>query len=341
MPTFNLAVLGATGMVGRAMLSILEERAFPVASLHLLASHRSAGESLAFGGQDHRVLDVEGFDFSQVDVALFSAGGAASARYAPLAADAGCVVIDNSSQFRYEKGIPLVIPEVNGDLLKSDQRYQLASGAGAIIANPNCSTIQMIMALKPIHDAVGWSRLNIATYQAVSGAGQAAVQGLREESLAVLKGAEPMSEPVLGEPIAFNVMPKIDVWQDNGYTKEEMKMVWETQKILDDESILVNPTAVRVPVFNGHSVAIHGETREKITASDACALLDKAPGVQCMTGEDFPMPLREGDGRNDVYVGRVREDLSHPHGLNLWVVGDNLRKGAALNAVQIAELLSA
>lgn len=330
---YNIAILGATGAVGRCMLDILADSDFPVGHLYLLASARSAGEFLDFKGESIEVLNANDFDFKQADLALFSAGATTSATYAPRAASAGCVVIDNSSQFRYQDDIPLVVPEVNATAIADyTQRH--------IIANPNCSTIQMVVALKPIYDAVGIERINIATYQAVSGAGQRGVAELLKQSTHVLNAKIAQSE-VFPTQIAFNAIPHIDVFQENGYTKEEMKMVWETQKIFADPTIRVNPTAVRIPVFYGHSEAIHIETKEKISAQDARVLLEKADGVTVIDDpNDANYPTAVGQGGCDgVFVGRIREDISHPKGLNLWVVADNVRKGAALNAVQIAKCL--
>ena len=332
--TFDVAVVGATGAVGEVMLSILAERGFPVGTLYPLASARSAGQRIAFGGQELEIGDLAAFDFSQVDIALFSAGGAISAEHAPRAAEAGAVVIDNTSHFRYDDDVPLVIPEVNpGAAAGFRQR--------GIIANPNCSTIQMLVALKPIHDAVGVERINVATYQAVSGSGKPAIDELRTQSRAILDGQPPECAEY-PKPIGFNCLPHIDAFQDNGYTKEEMKMVWETIKIFGDPSVRVNPTTVRVPVVYGHSEALHIETRERITAARARELLAAAPGVEVLDERadgGYPTALTEGTGTDPVYVGRIREDISHERGLDLWVVADNVRKGAALNSVQIAELL--
>lgn len=327
----NVAVLGATGAVGEMILEILAERDFPINQLFLLASERSAGTMIPFKNQELKVIDVATFDFSQVQIALFSAGGSVSAKYAPIAAEAGCIVIDNTSHFRYDPDIPLVVPEVN---VESLTHYRNSN----IVANPNCSTIQMVVALKPIYDAVGIERINVATYQSVSGAGRKGINELADQTVSLLNG-KPADIHVFQKQIAFNVIPHIDVILDNAYTKEEMKMVWETRKILNDESILVNPTAVRVPVFYGHSEAIHIETREKISVEHAKDLLRSAPGIVLVEEDnDYPTPA-EITSQDGVYVGRVREDISHPRGLNLWVVSDNVRKGAALNAVQIAELL--
>ncbi len=330
---YDVAILGATGAVGEAMLSILEQRNFPVGKLFLLASSRSAGSTMTFRNQEITVQDVGDFDFSQVQIGLFSAGSSVSEKYAPIAAAAGCVVIDNTAQFRYENDIPLVVPEVNPHAIAQYKNR-------GIIANPNCSTIQMLVALKPIHDAVGIERINVATYQAVSGTGKEAIEELAEQTRALFNHQEVKTE-VYPKRIAFNVLPHIDVFMDNGYTKEEMKMVWETRKIMGNESIMVNATAVRVPVFYGHSEAVHVETQKKITADEARALLEKAPGVQVMDGREpggYPTAI-EAAGQDATLVGRIREDISHPRGLDLWVVSDNVRKGAALNSVQIAEIL--
>lgn len=331
---FDVAVVGATGAVGEQMLDILKDREFPVGRIYALASERSAGTTVKFGNRDLVVEDLASFDFSKVQIGLFSPGASVSAIYAPKAAAAGCVVIDNTSQFRYEDDIPLVVPEVNPQAIAQYRNR-------GIIANPNCSTIQMLVALKPIYDAVGIERINVCTYQSVSGTGKEAIEELGRQTAALLnfKDAEPKVYP---KQIAFNVIPQIDVFQDNGYTKEEMKMVWETRKILGDEKILVNPTAVRVPVFYGHSEAVHIETRDKITAAQARALLEQAPGVTVIDERidgGYPTAVSDASGEDAVFVGRIREDISHPRGLDLWVVSDNIRKGAALNSVQIAELL--
>lgn len=331
--SFDIAVVGATGLVGEAILNILAERAFPVGRLIPLASARSVGRKVNFRDKAIPVQVLDDFDFSGVSFALFSAGASVSAIHAPRAVAAGARVIDNTSQFRYDPAIPLVVPEVNGHALKP--------GPG-ITANPNCSTIQMVMALAPIHRAVGIERINVATYQAVSGAGRSAVERLRQDAEARLAGQEPASNAA-GLSIAFDAVPQIDVFLDNGYTKEEMKMVWETRKILEDESIMVNPTAVRVPVFHGHSEAIHIETRTKVTVPEVQKLLNSTPGVQVFDKRapgGYPTAVSQGANRDSVFVGRIREDISHPRGLNLWVVADNVRKGAALNSVQIAETLA-
>ena len=332
----DVAVVGATGAVGEAMLEILEQRNFPIRNLYPLASSRSAGKTIRFNGKSLKIEDLAEFDFSKVQIGLFSAGGAVSAEYAPKAAAAGCIVVDNTSHFRRDEDIPLVVPEVNPHAIAGYTQR-------GIIANPNCSTIQMLVALKPIRDAVGIERINVATYQAVSGTGKEAIEELAKQTAQLLNGKEANVE-VYPKRIAFNVLPHIDTFQDNGYTREEMKMVWETQKIFEDDSIQVNPTCVRVPVFFGHSEAVHIETRDKITAEQAREILSAAPGVtvmdDCAEGV-YPTPAMESSGQDPVFVGRIREDISHPRGLNLWVVADNVRKGAALNSVQIAELLVA
>lgn len=330
----NLALLGATGLVGQTVLEILEQRKFPLAEIYLLASHRSAGDTTEFKRKAHYIEDAAHFDFSKADIAIFSAGGKVSAQYAPIAAEAGCVVIDNTSQFRYEPDIPLVIPEVNPEALK---RYKKRN----IIANPNCSTIQMLLALKPIYDEVGIKRIEVATYQSVSGAGRKALEELVHQTGALLNGKS-YDSSIFTKKIAFNVIPHIDEFMENGYTKEEMKMHWETQKIFNDSKIIVNATAVRVPVFYGHSEAIHIETQKKISAEKARELLQAAPGVKVLDAHKngkYPTAVGDAAGTDAVWVGRIREDHSRENGLNLWVVSDNLRKGAALNAVQIAEHL--
>ncbi|MDH3954608.1 MAG: aspartate-semialdehyde dehydrogenase [Gammaproteobacteria bacterium] len=332
---FDVAVVGATGVVGESMLEILAERKFPVGDIYALASERSVGMNVAFGNRELTVQDLAGFDFSQVKIGLFSAGGSISAEYAPRAAEAGCVVVDNTSHFRYDDDIPLVVPEVNAEAIGG---YT----SRGIIANPNCSTIQMVVALKPIYDAVGIERINVATYQAVSGAGRSAIEELVRQVTMMLNG-RPLDIEGAAKQIAFNAVPHIDTFQENRYTREEMKMVWETRKIFGDPDILVNPTAVRIPAFYGHSEAVHIETRDKISAAEVCELLRNAPGVELVDGVEtgaYPTAVTEASGNDPVYVGRVREDISHPRGIDLWVVADNIRKGAALNSVQIAEILA-
>ena len=329
-----MAVVGATGAVGETMISILEERNFPVGTLYPLASSRSAGKSVMFNGSSVTVKDLAEFDFSLAQIGLFSAGGSISAEFAPKAGAAGCVVVDNTSHFRQDVNVPLVVPEVTIEALAG---YTTRN----IIANPNCSTIQMLVALKPIYDAVGIERINVATYQAVSGTGKEAIEELAGQTARLLNGQEIKCE-VYPKQIAFNVLPHIDTFQENGYTREEMKMVWETRKIFADESIQVNPTCVRVPVFFGHSEAVHIETVDKISAEEARALLAAAPGVVVMDERadgGYPTAVGDSAGSDPVYVGRIREDISHPRGLDMWIVADNVRKGAALNSVQIAESL--
>ena len=331
--TFDVAIVGATGAVGEALIEILEQRDFPVGELYLLASERSAGSSLKFKNKSIKVSDLAEFDFSKVQIGLFSAGGSISEIYAPKAAAAGCIVIDNTSHFRYDDDIPLVVPEVNPEAIAG---YTTRN----IIANPNCSTIQMLVALKPIHDAVGIKRISVSTYQAVSGTGKSAIEELAGQTAQLLNGREAKTE-VYPQQIAFNALPQIDVFLENGYTKEEMK-VWETKKIFADEEIGVSATCVRVPVFYGHSEAVQIETKKEISETDARALLESAAGVTVIDERSdggYPTAVKHASGQDDVFVGRIRKDISMPNGLNLWVVSDNVRKGAALNSVQIAEVL--
>jgi aspartate-semialdehyde dehydrogenase len=333
--TFNIAIAGATGAVGETLLSILKEREFPIGELVPLASERSAGSKVEFGNRSVTVRNLADCDFDGIDIAFFSAGGSVSRVHVPRAADAGAIVIDNTSEFRYQPDVPLVIAEVNPHAIEQYRNR-------GIIANPNCSTMQLLVALAPIHRAVGIERINVATYQSVSGTGHRALEALGRETASLLnfQDVEPGVYPV---QIAFNVIPHGGDFLENGYTTEEMKIVWETRKILEDESIQVNPTSVRVPVFYGHSEAVHIETKTKITAEDARALLEDAPGVVVVderTAGGYPTPVTHAAGNDPVFVGRIREDISHPRGLDLWVVSDNIRKGAALNAVQIAEILA-
>ncbi len=330
----NVAIAGATGAVGRAMLEILKQRNFPVDRLSLLASEKSAGERIEFRQSYLTVQQLDEFDFSDVDIALFAAGGSVARVQVPRAAEAGCVVIDNSSEFRYNDAIPLVVPEVNPHHI--DERL-----SGNIIANPNCSTIQMMLAVSPIHDLFGVERLNVATYQSVSGAGNAGLEELARQTAALLN-FQTASNDAFPAQIAFNVLPHIDSFQDNGYTREEMKMVWETRKILGHEDIAVNATAVRVPVFYGHSEALHLTTSKPVDLDQARSALKSMPGVSVVDEQSdggYPTAVTHAAGNDAVYVGRIRRDLDSEHGLNLWVVSDNVRKGAALNAIQIAELL--
>jgi aspartate-semialdehyde dehydrogenase len=328
----NIAVVGATGMVGSTILSILEERKFPVNKLFLLASQRSVGDIRDFKGKSHFIENIEHFDFSQTALCFFCAGGSVSAEYAPKAAALGNIIIDKSSYFRYDPEVPLVVPEVNPKALVN---FKIKN----IIASPNCNTIPLVMAIKPIYDAVGITRINIATYQAVSGTGKAAVEELVEQTKQCLSG-QPIKHSVYPQQIAFNVLPHIDAFEENGYTLEEMKIVRETRKIFEDNVITINPTAVRVPVFYGHSAAVHIETKQKITARRAIELLKTAPGITLNIGKlPYSTPVQDAAGEDAVYVGRIREDISFDKGLDLWVVADNVRKGAALNAIQIAEKL--
>ncbi len=330
----NVALVGATGAVGESLIEILAERRFPVASFVPLASARSAGEKLALGAKQATVRELESFDFKGIDIAFFSAGAAVSRVHAPRAAAAGAVVIDNTSEFRRDEDIPLVVSEVNPEAIAGHTRR-------GIIANPNCSTMQLMVALAPIHRAVGIERINVATYQSVSGAGRSGIEELGRQTAALLNFQE-VKPSKFSKQIAFNVIPHIDDFQDNGYTREEMKMVWETRRILGDDSIQVNPTAVRVPVFLGHAEAVHIETRVKISAERVRELLENAPGVRVIDERragGYPTPVGDAAGTDPVLVGRIREDISHPRGIDLWVVADNIRKGAALNAVQIGELL--
>jgi aspartate-semialdehyde dehydrogenase len=327
---FNVAIVGATGVVGATILSILEERKFPIKKIFLLASHRSAGETRVYNGVKCIVEDITTFDFTQTQICFFCTDNSVAAEYAPKAAALGNLVLDKSSHFRYDDKVPLIVPEVNQ---RDIQRYANKN----LISSPNCNTIPIVVALKPIYDHYGITRINVATYQSVSGTGKDAVAELTAQTNQILKG-EAAEYKVYPQQIAFNVLPHIDKFEANGYTREEMKIVWEMRKIFNDDSIEINPTAVRVPVYCGHSAAVHIETRDKITLKQALDLLAAAPGVKLITGEfPYPTPVLDAAGRDLVYVGRVREDISHPKGLNLWVVADNLRKGAALNSVQVAE----
>ena len=336
MKEFRVAIVGATGLVGETLIQVLEERNFPVSELHLVASNRSLGKRYDFKGRSLGIQELATFDFSTVDIGFFSPGAEISREYAPKAAAAGCIVIDNTSEFRYYDDVPLIVPEVNPHTIGQYKNR-------GIIANPNCSTIQLVVALKPIHDAVGIERINVATYQSVSGAGKDAVEELVQQSIALLSGKGPVEPHVIPKQIAFNCVPHIDSFEENGYTREEMKIVWETRKILEDPSIRINATAVRVPVFYGHSEAVSIETRTRITPEEARALLKKAPGVEVLDDlrpGGYPTAATEAANRDTVYVGRIRQDASTDRGLNLWVVADNVRKGAATNSIQIAEILA-
>lgn len=331
---YDIAVLGATGAVGETLLEILEQRQFPVGNLYLLSSEKSAGNTLMFKNKPITLEDSETFDFSKVQICFSAVNVDIAEKIVPRAAAAGCVVIDKSSRYRYEPNVPLVIPEVNPDALENYRETN-------IIAVPNCSTIPILVALKPIYDAVGVTRINVATYQSVSGAGKNGIEELNQQVKELLNMTSPHVKyfPV---PIAFNLIPQIDDFLENDYTKEEMKIVWETQKIMNDSEIQVNPTAVRVPVFYGHSAAVHIETRDKISKEMAKELLMSAPGIIVIDENEpggYPTPLTIAEKEDAVFVGRIREDISHPQGLDFWVVADNVRKGAALNAIQVAELL--
>ena len=334
MKEVNIAIVGATGAVGEVMLELLAERDFPAKSVSLLASERSAGARIPFKQQSITVQNLAEFDFTGTDIALFSAGGGVSAEFGPNAASQRCVVIDNTSHFRRDPDIPLIVPEVNLHTLAQHKQRN-------IIANPNCSTIQMVVALKPIYDRVGIERIHVSTYQAVSGSGKSGIEELATQT-AKLLNAQEIESRVYGKQIAFNAVPHIDDFQDNGFTKEEMKMVWETHRILEDDGIQVSPTCVRIPVFYGHSEAVYVETKVPLSASDARALLSDAPGVTVLderASGGYPTAVTEASGTDAVFVGRIRNDVSHPRGLHLWVVSDNVRKGAALNSIQIAEAL--
>ena len=323
----RVAIVGATGLVGQAILSILEQRSFPVEELIPLASERSAGKRIRFNDQDYAAMVLDDFNFENIDFSFFSAGSSVSRIFAPKAANAGSVVIDNTSEFRYDDQIPLIVPEVNAHALENFRKNN-------IIANPNCSTIQMLVALNPIHKAATISSINVCTYQSISGAGR---MMLNEYDRQVSDPKYPQQEE---NCFAHNVIPQIGSFENNGYSLEEMKMVWETHKIFDDKNIEVNPTAVRVPVRYGHSEAISIITENHLSVGKVRALLSDSNGIQLMhDDESYPMPIKEGEGTDDVYVGRIRADLNHSNGINLWVVADNIRKGAALNSIQIAETI--
>jgi len=330
---YKVAVVGATGVVGTEMISTLERRNFPVEDIILLASERSLGMELTFRGENYPVMVLNEDSFKGVEIGLFSAGGSISEQFAPVAANEGCIVIDNTSAFRMEPDIPLVVPEVNAEDIGE-------YGSKRIIANPNCSTIQMVVALKPIHDAVGIKRVVVSTYQAVSGTGKDAIEELVEQTKALLT-LKPVDTNVYPHRIAFNCLPHIDVFLDNGYTKEEMKMVNETRKILKAPTMAVTATTVRVPVFYGHSESVNIETESKISPDEVREILSNAPGVTVIDNpnlSEYPLSSNAA-GKDDTFVGRIREDESIPNGINMWIVADNIRKGAALNAVQIAEIL--
>lgn len=332
MNAHSIAIVGATGLVGTTLLALLEERKFPIKHLYLVASQQSVGKTIQFRGEDYRIHDLSTFDFAQSKIAFFCVGNDLASEYAPKAAKAGNVVIDKSFYYRNHDDVPLIVPEVNINALLEYKKM-------GIIANPNCNTIPIAVGLKPIYDAVGITRMNIATYQSVSGTGKEAVTELTEQTKQLLNN-QTVQPKIYSQQIAFNVLPHIDEFQENGYTREEMKIVWEMQKIFNDRSIAINPTAVRVPVFCGHAASVHIETKDKLTTQQALQLLAHAPGIKLITGEfPYATPAHDAAGNDHVYVGRVREDISHQKGLNLWIVSDNLRKGAALNAIQIIEQL--
>ena len=330
---YNVAVVGATGLVGEQMRDVLEEREFPVGELRLLASERSAGQVLEFRGQQHCVHLLKEDSFKDIDIGLFSAGGGVSAKFAPLAVAAGAVVVDNTGCFRMEPDVPLVVPEVNPQEIANYKNR-------GIVANPNCSTIQMVVALKPLHDAARIKRVVVSTYQSVSGAGRKAMEELSQQVAALFNGKELEIER-FPHQIAFNCIPHIDVFTEGGYTKEELKMINETRKILGEPSLPVTATTVRVPVFCSHSESVNVETVVKLSAAEARKILREAPGVIVADEPEnnvYPLAI-DATGKDATYVGRIRDDNSVANGLNLWIVADNLRKGAALNAVQIAEIL--
>lgn len=329
---YSVAIVGATGLVGTTLLSLLEERKFPVDKLYLIASQQSVGKEMQFKGVNYHVHDLAEFDFTQSTIAFFCVGNQIASEYAPKAVAAGNIVIDKSYFYRTHADVPLIVPEVNLHTLADFRKMN-------IIANPNCNTIPIAVGLKPIYDAVGIKRINIATYQSVSGTGKDAMAELTEQTKQWISN-QPIQPKVYAQQIAFNVLPHCDDFQENGYTREEMKIVLEIQKIYDDKTLAINPTAVRVPVFCGHAASVHIETKDKITAVEAQALLAGAPSIKLISGKyPYPTPLIDAAGKDHVYIGRVREDISHEKGLNLWIVADNLRKGAALNAIQIAEHL--
>jgi aspartate-semialdehyde dehydrogenase len=333
MKEYNVAVVGATGAVGNEMVATLEQRKFPVKKLVLLASSRSVGKTVMYKGMDVDVQELKEDSFKDIQIGLFSAGGSISEKFAPIAAASGCVVIDNTSAWRMDPDVPLVVPEVNEHAIKDYTKK-------GIIANPNCSTIQMVVALKPLHDAAKIKRVVVSTYQAVSGTGKKAIYELEQQVLAIYNN-KPVEKKVYPYQIAFNCLPQIDVFVENGYTKEEMKMVNETKKILEDESIAVTATTVRVPVFYSHSESVNVEFERDLSPEEARKILKKAPGVKVIDDPSkklYPLAI-DAAGHDETFVGRIRRDESIPHGLNMWVVADNIRKGAALNAVQIAEVL--
>ncbi len=327
----DIAIIGATTSVGETLLEILEERKFPVGQIYLLDSEASSGSRMEFSGYALKIGDIASFDFSRVQIAFFVSSEALSKEYANTAAAQGCFVIDRTPAFRNDRDVPLVIPEVNPDAMEDIQKRK-------IVSSPSCNSIQMLLALKPIYDAVGIKRINVSTYQSVSGAGKDGAEELATQTTSLLNFRDVKSK-TFAKQIAFNVLPQVGDILDNGYSAEEMKLVWETQKVLSDESVQVNATAVRVPVFIGHAASLHVETNEKISAAKVNELLSKADDLKVLVNDDWPTPVTEAAGQDSVFVGRIREDISTNNGINLWVVTDNMRKGAATNAVQIAEIL--
>lgn len=327
----DIAIIGATTQVAETLLEVLEERKFPVAQIHLLDSESSSGARLEFDGYALKIGDINSFDFSRVQIAFFVSSEAVSKEFVEKAASQGCMVIDRTPAFRNDKDVPLIIPEVNEDAMEDINKRK-------IVSSPSCTSIQMLLALKPIHDAVGIKRINVSTYQSVSGAGKSAAEELASQTTSLLNFRDVKCK-TFSKQIAFNVLPQVGELLDNGYTDEEMKLLWETQKVLSDESIKVNATAVRVPVFIGHAASINVETRTKISAAKVNELLRNADGIEILNENEWPTPVTEAAGKDSVFVGRIREDISTENGINLWIVTDNMRKGAATNAVQIAEIL--
>lgn len=329
--SFSVLVVGATGLVGETLLQLLSEREFPINRIVAIASDASLGDSVMFGSKSLQTQSIDAIDFGEFDIAFFCAGEDVSKTYAPAAAASGCMVIDNTATFRYDSDVPLVVPEVNPEALANVRERN-------IVANPNCSTIQMVMLLKPLHDMLGVTRVNVATYQAVAGAGRAAVDTLAMQTADLLSGKEP-EMGVFPQQIAFNLLPMIDAQQENGYSREEMKLYLETQKILNDPNVLVNATAVRVPVFYGHGEALHIETQQAVDIDAVKSMFEKLPGITVIADDVLATPFDCAANNDDVFVARLRQDVTTPFGLNCWCVADNLRKGAALNAIQIAELI--
>lgn len=333
-PKFNIAVVGASSMVGETLLALLEERNFPIATLYPLTSQDAVGKRVSFNGKMLRIEALEDFDFAQTQLAFFVADAELAKTHAPRAASAGCVVIDVSAQFRDDKEVPLLVPEVNATAITQYQKRNM-------IASPSAATVQMWVALKPIYDAVGIERVNVATYQSVSDSGRKAVEELAAQTVALLSG-KPIEAKIYAKQIAFNALPQVGAFADNGYTQAELAMLWESRKLLADDNIEVNATAVCVPMFYAHAQVLHLETCDKITAAQARDLLRQAAGLEVLDqpqADGYPTAVTEAANKDAVYVGRIREAISNPRGLNLWVVADNMRKGAALNAIQIAEIL--